>query len=36
VLEPGFGAVLLVARPDADPVSALRERAHGLRLPGDR
>ena len=35
-LEPGFGAVLLVARPDADPVPALRERAHGLRLPGDR
>jgi len=36
LLEPGFGAVLLVARPDADPVPALRERAHGLRLPGDR
>ena len=35
LLEPGFGAVLLVARPDADPVPALRERAHGLRLPGD-
>jgi hypothetical protein len=28
--------VLLVARPDADPIPALRERAHGLRLPGDR
>ena len=36
LLERGFGAVLLVARPDADPVPALRERAHGLRLPGDR
>jgi LDH2 family malate/lactate/ureidoglycolate dehydrogenase len=33
--EPGFGAVLLVARPGADPVPALRERARGLRLPGD-
>jgi len=36
LLEPGFGAVLLVARPDADPVPMLRERANGLRLPGDR
>jgi len=36
LLEPGFGAVLLVARPEADPVPALREHAHGLRLPGDR
>jgi LDH2 family malate/lactate/ureidoglycolate dehydrogenase len=35
VLEPGFGAVLLVARPDADPVPGLRERAKGRRLPGD-
>ena len=35
VLEPGFGAVLLVARPGADPVPTLRERAAGLRLPGD-
>jgi LDH2 family malate/lactate/ureidoglycolate dehydrogenase len=33
--EPGFGAVLLVARPEADPVPALRQRAEGLRLPGD-
>jgi LDH2 family malate/lactate/ureidoglycolate dehydrogenase len=33
VSEPGFGAVLLVARPEADPVPALR--AHGVRLPGD-
>ena len=31
----GHGAVLLVARPEADPVPALRERAAGLRLPGD-
>jgi (2R)-3-sulfolactate dehydrogenase (NADP+) len=31
----GYGAVLLVARPEADPVPALRERAAGLRLPGD-
>jgi LDH2 family malate/lactate/ureidoglycolate dehydrogenase len=31
----GYGAVLLVARPEADPVPALRERARGLRLPGD-
>jgi LDH2 family malate/lactate/ureidoglycolate dehydrogenase len=32
----GFGAVLLVARPEADPVPALRRRAGGVRLPGDR
>jgi LDH2 family malate/lactate/ureidoglycolate dehydrogenase len=32
----GFGAVLLVARPEADPVPALRELAAGARLPGDR
>ena len=31
-----LGAVLLVARPEADPVPALRERAVGVRLPGDR
>jgi LDH2 family malate/lactate/ureidoglycolate dehydrogenase len=31
----GYGAVLVVARPGADPVPALRERAAGLRLPGD-
>jgi len=31
-----YGALLLVARPEADPVPALRERAAGLRLPGDR
>ncbi len=32
----GYGAVLLVARPEADPVPAFRERAAGVRLPGDR
>jgi (2R)-3-sulfolactate dehydrogenase (NADP+) len=32
----GFGAVLLVARPESDPVPALRELAAGARLPGDR
>ena len=31
----GHGAVLVVARPEADPVPELRERAAGLRLPGD-
>jgi LDH2 family malate/lactate/ureidoglycolate dehydrogenase len=31
----GYGAVLFVARPEADPVPALRERAAGIRLPGD-
>ena len=31
----GFGAVLIVARPEADPVPTLRERAAGVRLPGD-
>jgi hypothetical protein len=30
------GALLLVARPGYDPVPALRERAAGARLPGDR
>jgi LDH2 family malate/lactate/ureidoglycolate dehydrogenase len=30
-----YGAVLVVARPEADPVPALRARAGGLRLPGD-
>lgn len=34
VSEPGYGAVMLVARPEADPVPALRERARGMRLPG--
>ena len=35
VAEPGFGAVLLVARPEADPLPALRDRAGGVRLPGE-
>jgi LDH2 family malate/lactate/ureidoglycolate dehydrogenase len=36
-LAPGvYGALLLVARPEADPVPALRARARGVRLPGDR
>jgi LDH2 family malate/lactate/ureidoglycolate dehydrogenase len=34
--DDGFGAVLLVARPEADPVPALRDLAAGARLPGDR
>jgi LDH2 family malate/lactate/ureidoglycolate dehydrogenase len=33
--EDGFGAVLVVARPEADPVPALRALAPGARLPGD-
>jgi (2R)-3-sulfolactate dehydrogenase (NADP+) len=33
--EPGYGAVMIVARPEADPVPALRDRAAGVRLPGD-
>jgi (2R)-3-sulfolactate dehydrogenase (NADP+) len=32
----GYGAVLLVARPEADPVPELRARGAGSRLPGDR
>jgi len=35
VPEAGHGAVLLVARPEADPLPELRARAAGLRLPGD-
>ena len=31
----GYGAVLVVAQPEADPVPELRGRAAGLRLPGD-
>jgi len=31
-----YGAVLLVARPEADPVPERRRRASGARLPGDR
>ncbi len=34
--EDGFGAVLLVARPESDPVPAFRALADGVRLPGDR
>ncbi|HZS31152.1 MAG TPA: Ldh family oxidoreductase [Gaiellaceae bacterium] len=34
--EDGYGAVLLVARPESDPVPALRDLASGVRLPGDR
>jgi len=30
-----YGAVLLVARPEADPVPTFRKLAAGLRLPGD-
>jgi LDH2 family malate/lactate/ureidoglycolate dehydrogenase len=32
---PEHGAVLVVARPEADPVPALRALADGRRLPGD-
>jgi LDH2 family malate/lactate/ureidoglycolate dehydrogenase len=35
LIVDGFGAVLLVAQPAADPVPALRARADGVRLPGD-
>jgi LDH2 family malate/lactate/ureidoglycolate dehydrogenase len=35
LIGDGYGAVLLVAQPAADPVPALRQRAVGLRLPGD-
>ncbi len=35
LVEDGYGAVLLVAQPAADPVPALRARAAGVRLPGD-
>ena len=34
--DDGFGAVLLVARPESDPVPAFRALAAGVRLPGDR
>jgi LDH2 family malate/lactate/ureidoglycolate dehydrogenase len=36
VRDEGHGAVLLVARPESDPVPALRSLAGGVRLPGDR
>jgi LDH2 family malate/lactate/ureidoglycolate dehydrogenase len=32
----GYGAVLVVARPGADPVPELRRRAADVRLPGER
>jgi len=32
----GFGAILVVARPEADPAPAFRALAGGVRLPGDR
>lgn len=32
--EEGFGALLIVARPESDPVPALRVLADGVRLPG--
>jgi LDH2 family malate/lactate/ureidoglycolate dehydrogenase len=32
----GYGAVLVVARPEADPVPGLRTLAGGVRLPGGR
>jgi hypothetical protein len=33
---PAHGALMLVARPEHDPVPALRALAAGVRLPGDR
>jgi hypothetical protein len=35
-LGDGYGAVLLVARPESDPLPAFRALAAGARLPGDR
>lgn len=35
LIGEGFGAVLIVARPEADPVPAFRELAGDVRLPGD-
>jgi LDH2 family malate/lactate/ureidoglycolate dehydrogenase len=34
--SPNYGAVLVVARPNGDPVPALRALAGNVRLPGDR
>jgi LDH2 family malate/lactate/ureidoglycolate dehydrogenase len=34
--DDGFGAVLLVARPEADPVPSFRALAGPVRIPGDR
>ncbi len=36
VPHDAHGAVMLVARPESDPVPALRALAAGARLPGDR
>jgi (2R)-3-sulfolactate dehydrogenase (NADP+) len=36
VPHEAYGAVLLIARPESDPVPALRALAAGVRLPGDR
>lgn len=36
VSERGYGAVMLVALPEQDPVPDLRALAGGVRLPGDR
>ena len=33
---PDHGALVLAARPEHDPVPALRALAAGVRLPGDR
>lgn len=35
LVADGYGAVLVVVKPEADPVPALRERVPGMRLPGD-
>ncbi len=35
VTEPGHAALLLAARPESDPVPALRALATGVRLPGE-
>src|SRR5580765_8304386 len=35
LIVDGYGAVLLVAQPLADPVPAMRAHADGVRLPGD-
>ena len=34
--DDGFGAVLLVAKPESDPVPAFRRLAGDVRVPGDR
>jgi hypothetical protein len=35
-LRGSYGAVMLVARPEADPVPGLRERAEAMRVPSNR